>query len=145
MKMKVAGPFLLLAVVLMFAAACGSGSSDEYPGKEPTPTTASTLTPTAVTQPTVTLIPTAAAQLTVTPTPLPAEPPECEADRVAIQGALDAYYAANGMWPTTDGKPGLIEWDKLVPGLLEKPPTTIKCNWQVSSDPEGQVCRSAHC
>ena len=71
---------------------------------------------------------------------------KCEIDRDAIQVALDAYQDDTGEWPTTDGQPGNIEWDKLVPGFLdEKPPTDSKCDWQVNSDPEGDVCLWKRC
>ncbi len=78
-------------------------------------------------------------------TPAPTEPPECEADRIAIQKASGLYYAAHGSWPTADGKPGMIKWDMLVPDYLNALPTTTACKWQVSSNPEGQLCRSANC
>lgn len=74
-----------------------------------------------------------------------AEPPECEEDRQAIKAALDAFVEINGQWPTADGKPGLIVWNKIVPDLLESIPSTVKCKWQVNSDPLGEVCRSVHC
>lgn len=74
------------------------------------------------------------------------EPTECEEDRVAIQTALDAYHAANGIWPTVDGKPGMIDWNKLVPDFLWPAPfRTIKCKWQVNNDPLGEVCQSSDC
>ena len=78
---------------------------------------------------------------TLTPTPT-----QCEADRDAVQVALDAYHDDTGEWPTADGGPGDIEWDKLVPGfLVEIPSTDSKCDWQVNSDPEGQVCLWERC
>lgn len=79
------------------------------------------------------------------PPPTPTEPPECETDRIDMKAAIDAYQTAKGEWPTADGKPGLIVWEKIVPSFLKANPSTIKCKWQVNSDPLGEVCRSVHC
>ena len=77
-----------------------------------------------------------------TPTPTPeALLTKCEKDRGAIQAAIYAYDADYGEWPTADGQPGDIWWDKLVREYLDDiPPTDSKCDWQVNSDPEGEVC-----
>ncbi|MCK4722656.1 MAG: hypothetical protein KAT75_05100 [Dehalococcoidia bacterium] len=77
-----------------------------------------------------------------TPTPTPeALLTKCEKDRGAIQAAIYAYNAEHGEWPTADGQPGDIWWDKLVREYLDDmPPTNSKCDWQVNSDPEGEVC-----
>jgi hypothetical protein len=84
-----------------------------------------------------------------TPTPTPPitpVPTRCEADRDAVQVALDAYHDDTGEWPTADGQPGDIEWDELVPGFLDGVPSTdSKCDWQVNSDPEGDVCLWKRC
>jgi len=78
-----------------------------------------------------------------TPTP---KVTQCEIDRDAIQAALDAYHAEMGEWPTADGQPGDIEWDKLVPDFLDEiPATDSTCDWQVNSDPEGEVCLQHGC
>ena len=63
----------------------------------------------------------------------------------AIQAALDAYHDENGEWPTDDGGPGGIEWEELVPDFLSEIPSASKCDWQVNSDPEGEVCVPEHC
>ena len=83
--------------------------------------------------------------MTVSPTPTHThiDPPECEADRIAIKAALDVYYESNGQWPTADGQYGRILWDELVPDYLDQNPTTIKCNWSVIDDPDLEVCRPA--
>lgn len=111
---------IILGILLIGVLACGD------PGPpEPTPTP--TATPTE------------------TPTPTPTLT-RCEKDRNAIQEALDAYHAEKGEWPTADGQPGDIEWDKLVPDFLDDTPSTdIKCHWQVNSDPEGEVCLEETC
>ncbi|MDY6911420.1 MAG: hypothetical protein SVM79_03565 [Chloroflexota bacterium] len=77
----------------------------------------------------------------------PATPPTpCEIDRDAIQIALNDYHLANGHWPTADSQPGDIVWDKLVPDFLgEVPPTDEDCEWQINSDPEGEVCLLTPC
>ena len=84
-----------------------------------------------------------------TPTPTPTvthTPTQCEADRDAIQAALDAYHDETGEWPTADGQPGDIDWDKLVPDFLSDIPLTDSiCDWRVNSDPEGEVCIGHWC
>ena len=88
---------------------------------------------------------TAAVLPTPTPTATPA-PTMCEIDRDATQAALDAYHTEKGDWPTADGGPGDIEWNKLVPNFMEEiPPTDGRCDWQVNSQPEGEVCLWALC
>ena len=70
----------------------------------------------------------------------------CEIDRNAIQAALDSYFAQYRKWPTADGTPGDIDWDKLVPAFLAViPPSDSKCNWQVNSAPKGDVCLWQRC
>lgn len=65
----------------------------------------------------------------------------CEQARDDIQAALDAYNDENGVWPTTDGEPGDIEWTKLVPDYLETiPANDDTCDWQVNAHPVGKVC-----
>ena len=60
--------------------------------------------------------------------------------------ALFAYHDANGIWPTANGQPGDINWDKLVSAFLnEVPSTDNKCDWQVDSNPEGGVCLWKQC
>lgn len=77
---------------------------------------------------------------TVTPTPTQT-PTIYEADRDAVQTAIDGYYAEHGQWPTSDGEPGDINWEKLVPSFLDSIPATDgNCDWGVNSDPEGDVC-----
>ncbi len=79
-----------------------------------------------------------------TPTPTPTvthTPTQCEADRDAIQAALDAYHDETGEWPTSDGQPGDIEWTELVPDFMAGIPANDSlCEWAVNSDPEGEVC-----
>ena len=73
-------------------------------------------------------------------------PEGCEPDRDAIQVALDAYHDKYGKWPTDDGRPGDIEWSKLVPDFLPYiPHTDTRCDWQVNSNPEGHVCLWQRC
>ena len=70
----------------------------------------------------------------------------CEPDRDALQAAIYAYNAKYREWPTLDGKPGDIYWDRLVPDFLPYIPNTDRrCNWQVNSNPEGQVCLWEKC
>lgn len=90
----------------------------------------------------------------VPPVPVPAitqKPPilpktKCEIDRDSIQIALDAYYEANGVWPTEDGGTGDIVWEALVPVHIEAIPAMDNtCEWQVNSNPEGKVCLLKPC
>lgn len=93
----------------------------------------------------VTPTPTPTPAATSQPTPTP-QPTRCEADRDAVQVALHAFQAANGYWPTATGLPGDIDWDKLVPGFLDAIPSTDgRCDWQVNSAPEGDVCLWKRC
>ncbi|NQT71990.1 MAG: hypothetical protein HQ553_04370 [Chloroflexi bacterium] len=81
-----------------------------------------------------------------TPQPKPDIPNLCEQDRDAIQDVLDSFYAMNGKWPTSTGQPGDIQWDMLIPEWLDSvPPTDDKCEWQINSDPQGQVCLLTPC
>jgi hypothetical protein len=83
--------------------------------------------------------PTATATPTVQKTP-------CETDRDAIQEALNAYNEANDDWPTANGQPGDIVWDKLVPEYMSTMPVIDSdCDWQVSGNPEGNVCVAHTC
>jgi hypothetical protein len=110
----------LVAIATVFAA-------NEEPEAEHTPT------------------PTATATETVSPSPT-AQKTQCEIDIENIQVALDAYLDAHGNWPTSNGSPGKIEWDKLVPEFLNATPSTANsCKWQVNSDPEGQICKPPSC
>lgn len=165
--MKITGIIMMLVmgILLVFGFACDAGSSEEGSS----PVTPDVTTKTTVTQPTAMAtttplkttvpatvsspIPTVTPSLKPTPivtskplpSPTPTEPAVCEEDRQAIKAALDAYYIANGQWPTANGEPGLIVWNKIVPDLLDKIPSTNSCKWQVNSDPLGEVCRSANC
>jgi maltose-binding protein MalE len=110
----------LVAIATVFAA-------NEEPEAEHTPT------------------PTATATETMTPTPT-AHVSNCEKDKSNIQTALNAYHEANGDWPTANGQPGDIVWDKLVPEYMsEMPVIDDQCDWQVSGNPEGNVCVSHTC
>ena len=87
---------------------------------------------------------------TPTPTPTPSPTPivtmSCEIARDSIQPALDAYHAEHGEWPTADGQPGDIYWDKLVPAFMDITPSNdARCDWRVNSDPEGEVCVPKRC
>jgi hypothetical protein len=73
-------------------------------------------------------------------------PTQCETDRDTIQEALNAYNEANGDWPTASGQSGDIVWDKLVPEYMsEMPIIDGDCDWQVSGNPEGNVCVAHTC
>lgn len=73
-------------------------------------------------------------------------PAGCAPDRDATQAAIDAYHAKYGGWPTADGEPGDMDWDKLMPEFLpHKPATDTKCMWGVNGDPEGEVCLQHVC
>ncbi len=148
-KMKTTGIIMLLFITLLagLSSACGSGSPDEESSPISADTTAAipTAAPTQTSSPALSPSPTPNATLNPSPSPASTEPPECEEDRQAIKAALDSYYAANGEWPTVDGQPGLIVWNKIIPAFLEKAPSTSSCKWQVNSDPLGEVCRSTHC
>jgi len=91
--------------------------------------------------------PTPTATVTETVTPAPTAPvSSCEKDKNDIQAALNAYHAANGDWPTANGQPGDIVWDKLVPQYMSAMPLIdSSCNWQVNSNPEGSVCVAHTC
>lgn len=83
----------------------------------------------------------------INPGPTPTlGPAGCEPDRDALQVALHAYNDKTGEWPTYDGQPGDIDWNKLVPGYLPYIPNTdSRCDWQVNSNPEGGVCLWQRC
>ena len=118
-------PVLIIIIVAAIAAVIAIGVTG---GFEPGSTTTHTPTP----------IPTA--------TSLPAVIMSCEEARDAIQDALEAYNTAHGNWPTMDGEPGDIEWTELVPDFMEAVPANdSKCDWQVNSDPEGDVCVLNRC
>jgi hypothetical protein len=73
-------------------------------------------------------------------------PEGCQPDKDAIQAALSAYHTRNGNWPTADGQPGDILWDKLVPAFLPYiPHTDSNCDWQVNSNPYGEICLAHPC
>ncbi len=92
--------------------------------------------------PTPTPIPTP----TPKPTPLPTVSMSCTEARDAIQNALDAYHNEYGEWPTADGQTGDIEWAKIISDFMTAVPVNdSKCDWQVNSDPEGQVCLMHQC
>ncbi len=70
----------------------------------------------------------------------------CAPDRDATGAAIDAYHAKYGGWPTANGEPGDMDWDRLVPEFLPYiPKTDSKCRWGVDSDPEGQICLQNRC
>jgi len=107
----------LLALLLLAGCACSPGGG---PGPTPTPSG--------------------------TPQPVPTVRMTCEEARDAIQEALTAYHARNGDWPTADGAPGDIVWSKLVPDFMEAMPANDSlCDWQVNSNPEGNVCLMHQC
>ena len=87
----------------------------------------------------------AGSEMPITPVPT-LGPTGCEPDRDALQVALHAYHSEKGKWPTADGQPGDIHWDKLVPAFLPYIPyTDNKCDWQVNSNPEGGACLWKKC
>jgi hypothetical protein len=81
-----------------------------------------------------------------TPTPTATYASNCEKDKHEIQTALNAYYDDNSNWPTADGQPGDMVWDELVPKYMsEMPVIDDQCDWQVSGNPEGNVCVAHTC
>jgi len=115
MKTGKLAAIVILGILLVAASACCPEGAGPEPTPTPTPSPTKTLTP-------------------------------CEIDENAIQAALDAYHAGHGQWPTIDGQPGDIVWDKLVPDFLDDIPSTDSlCDWQVNSDPEGEVCLQHEC
>jgi len=87
------------------------------------------------------------AEFTPTPTPTATAPvSNCEKDKSDIQAALNAYHEDNADWPTANGQAGDIVWDKLVPEYMSTMPVIDgDCDWQVSSNPEGNVCVAHTC
>jgi hypothetical protein len=119
--------FAIIAIYLVIVLVATVFALKEEPEPEHTPT------------------PTATATETVTPpATATAEKTQCENDRDTIQEALIAYHEDNGDWPTADGKPGDIVWDKLAPEYM---PAGVddQCDWRVSSSPQGQVCVAHTC
>ena len=119
MRTKVVAVLLVLISLLLVGFACsgGGGGGETIPTVPSTPTGQPTITPTA-----------------------------CEIDRDAIQAALYAYHDQKGEWPSADGISGDIVWEKLVPGFLaETPETDEKCDWQVNTKPEGELCLWEQC
>jgi hypothetical protein len=129
----VAISLLCISLVLSLGCAKGNSTAGATPSPTPTPSPTSSASPT----------------LTSTMTPTTTLGPEgCEPDRDAIQAAINAYHAENGDWPTTTtfGDPGNIKWSKLVPDYLPYiPHTDARCDWQVNTDPEGEVCLWEKC
>jgi len=81
-----------------------------------------------------------------TPTPLPTIQMGCVEAKNAVQVAIDAYHAQKGVWPTSDGQPGDIDWAKLIPGYMAGVPSDDKsCDWRVNSNPLGEVCIAHFC
>ena len=116
-RYKVTLVSFLLALLLLTGFACNPSGG---PGATPTPTG--------------------------TPQPVPTVPMSCAEAQEGIQQALDDYHAKYGNWPTADGKPGDIVWPKLVPEFMEYGAgNDNKCDWQVNSDPEGEVCLMHQC
>jgi len=71
-----------------------------------------------------------------------ATPSIYDIDINAIESAVSEYYKDNGQWPTADGQPGDIVWDKLVPTYINSVPATdAKCDWYIDDDPPGEICR----
>jgi hypothetical protein len=121
------GIILLLTAAL--SVACAESGAEYSATTTPAATELTTITPTST--PTSTPIP--------TPT---ATPSKYDRDINAIEAAIAQYHASLGQWPTADGQPGDIDWDKLVPTYLDTIPSTdSRCDWYVSSDPPGTVCR----
>ena len=120
-------PKIALVVLLMaLCLVCATSEDDEEAHAKATvsPTCTSTMSPTLTTTATATL-----------------GLEGCRPDRDAIQAALHAYYYEFGEWPTASGESGDIKWSKLVPDFLPYTPhTDSQCDWQVNSDPEGEVC-----
>jgi len=113
----VLGVILYAAIVVAVAAFAIQGVAET----EHTPTPSATATPTAYKS-------------------------QCEIDRDAIQAALDEFYDIYDEWPTADGQPGDIVWDKLVPDFMDAvAPGDYKCDWRVNSAPEGDVCLPKTC
>ncbi|MBT4511288.1 MAG: hypothetical protein HOC20_03635 [Chloroflexi bacterium] len=158
MKIHKLAMVVILGIMIVAGISCDEGSEESAESAGGTPI--STPSPTIPASPTETVTPTPTAEPTPPPTPVETisleptipptpgtptapsgDPPECDADRAAIKVALDAYHAENGVWPTADGQPAAIDWDKLVPDYLEGQPSTQKCKWRVSADPVGEVCR----
>ncbi len=109
----------------------------------PTPTVTPTASPTPGVTPTPTATPTPepTPTPTPTPTPLPTVTMGCEDTLAALETAVDDYHGQFGEWPTADGEPGDIAWEKLVPGFLAGVPVNDNnCDWWVDDDPEGAVC-----
>lgn len=73
-------------------------------------------------------------------------PAGCAPDRDATQAAIDAYHSRYRSWPTADGRPGDMDWDKLVPQYLPYiPKTDSRCKWGVNGQPEGEACLQNRC
>jgi hypothetical protein len=126
----------LLFILLTCILSCAEGSNNGAPSTTPA------LSPTVTPSVSPTISPTASPTFLATPTAT-LGPEGCEPDRDAIQAAINAYHADNGNWPTTTtfGEPGNIKWSVLVPDYLPYiPHTDARCDWQVNTDPEGEVC-----
>ena len=154
MRLLVAFIIILIIAIAVITGIGVSGGfepgSDPTPIPTPTPTPTAlptpTPTPTALPSPTPTPLPTPTPAPEGTPTPLPTVSLDCSHTKDAVQEALDTYHAEHGAWPTADGTPGDIDWGKLVPDHIDGVPSNDgKCDWQVNSNPEGEVCVLHHC
>ncbi len=120
---------------------------DDKTTPTPSPTIMAEVTPTQ----TPTVLPTPP----VTETPSISEPTEptptrkksrCETDMEVIQAAIDVYSSEYDQWPTINGQPGDVDWDKMIPDYMdEKPYDNDKCKWGVNSDPVGIACIGHYC
>lgn len=62
-----------------------------------------------------------------------AETTACQLEQSAIQSAVWMYYAEHGReWPATDELPANVDFDKLIPGYIEKTPSSqAECDWEI--------------
>ena len=154
----------ILIVLILSGFACqetkddnplDSGNSGMTYSPSPTTTTEAQTTP--LNSPAITPEVPPATTLSPEDTQIPAitEPPKrpawhnktrCELDMEMIQNAIDVYNSQYDQWPTINGQPGPIEWDKIVPEYMEVMPyADNRCQWKVDDDPEGFVCKEEDC
>lgn len=149
---------LILGIIVLSGLAClevndkntnTNVSPDQTTSTTPTDTIIDDITlspsPTVVTEASPTPSSTPVSTISPEPTPVPTKS-RCEMDMETIQAAIDIYITQHNEWPTVDGQPGPMDWDKLIPGYMdEKPYANDKCKWGVNSDPQGDACMAHRC
>lgn len=69
----------------------------------------------------------------------------CETEVKSVSVAVVAYRIDQGEWPTADGDPGVVLWDKIEDYLSDKPAQFDQCQWMVDDNGMLTVGNSCTC